>query len=177
MSGRSMKSTLALVAALLLSLVLALPASADSGARPFDGTVAGQVVYTPVSEAVCPTGGGNFGQVATVSSATGTVSHLGRTEMSSFHCTPSGDNFGPGTMTMVAANGDKVFIEYTGSAPFPGPDTTVIVVHIDFQIVGGTGRFAGATGGGEMTAYVMFAGFGNPVSPATWVMKGQVIGY
>jgi hypothetical protein len=172
-----MRATVALGVALLLSAAFALPASADSSARPFNGSSSGVVVYTPVSADVCPAGGGNFGLLATVSSSSGTVSHLGRTDMSAFHCTPSGDTFGPGTMTMVSANGDKVFVEYTGSAPFPGPGTTVIVVHIDFTIVGGTGRFTAATGGGEMTAYITFEGFTNPVWPARWVWNGQIIGY
>ncbi len=177
MSGRPMKTTLALAVALLLSMAIALPASADSGARPFNGSLSGAVVFTPVSADVCPAGGGNAGLLATVSSAAGTVSHLGRTEMSGFHCTPSGDAFGPGTMTLVSASGDKVFIEYTGSAPFPGPGTTVIVAHTDFDIVGGTGRFVGATGGGEMTGYITCAGFGNPSWPARWVWSGQIIGH
>ena len=177
MSGRSMRTTLALAAALLVSVALALPANANSGSRPFNGSVSGAVVYTPVSADACPAGGGNYGLLATVGSASGTVSHLGRTHMTAVHCTPSGDTFGPGTMTMVSASGDKVFVEYTGSAPFPGPGTTVIVVHIDFHIVGGTGRFTGATGGGEMTAYITFEGFTNPVWPARWVWNGQIIGY
>lgn len=177
MNGLHVRSALALAAALLLSIALAVPASADPGARPFKGSASGEVVYTPVSAAVCPEGGGNWGMLATVSSATGTASHLGRTAMSASHCTPSGETFGPGTMTMTSASGDEVFIDYTGSAPFPGPGTTVIKVHIDFTVVGGTGRFKGATGGGEMSAYITFMGFDNPVWPARWVWDGQVIGY
>lgn len=82
-----------------------------------------------------------------------------------------------GKMTLTSASGDKVYLDYTGSAPFPGPGTTVIVAHIDFAIVGGTGRFVNATGGGEMTAYITFAGFETPVWPARWVWSGEVIGY
>lgn len=51
-------------------------------------------------------------------------------------------------MTLVAANGDQVWIEYSGSAPSPGPDKKVIVVDLDFTIVGGTGRFTDASGAG-----------------------------
>ncbi len=177
MSGLRVKTTLAIAAALLLSVALPLSARADSGSRPFKGSASGEVVYTPVSAHFCPAGGGNFGLVATVSTATGTASHLGRMGMSGSHCTPSGDTFGPGTMTMTSASGDEVFMEYTGSAPFPGPGTTVIDVHIDFTIVGGTGRFATATGGGEMTAYITFEGFTNPVWPARWVWDGAILGY
>jgi len=79
-------------------------------------------------------------------------------------------------MTLAAANGDEVSITYSGAAPFPGPGTEVIVVEMDFEVVGGTGRFAGATGGGEMTGYIVFAGFDAPVWPASWVWEGT-IGY
>lgn len=177
MTRPSAKTALAVAAALLLSVALAAPASAHPAARPFNGVVVGEVVYTPVSADVCPKGGGNWGLLATVSTAYGTVSHLGRTVMTSQHCTPSGETFGGGTMTMQAANGDKVSITYTGSAPFPGPDTKIIVVHVDFHITGGTGRFSHASGGGEMTAYITFQGFEDPAWPARWVFKGQTIGY
>lgn len=74
-----------------------------------------------------------------------------------------------GKMTLTSASEDRVYPDYTASAPFPGPGTTVIVAHIDFAIVGGTGRFVNATGGGETTA------FETPVSPARWVWRGEVI--
>ena len=59
-------------------------------------------------------------------------------------------------MTLVAAHGDRVWIEYTGNAPYPvvGVPST-IVVDVDFTIVGGTGRFTHASGGGDMTAHIV----------------------
>jgi len=60
---------------------------------------------------------------------------------------------------LVAANGDEVWIDYTGYAPYPilGVPST-IVVDVAFTIVGGTGRFINASGGGEITGYAEFAG-------------------
>jgi len=79
-------------------------------------------------------------------------------------------------MTLTGANGDQIYLVYSGSAPFPAPGTegSIIVADIDFEVTGGTGRFEGATGGGEMTAYIVFAGFGVPAWPARWVWEGTV---
>lgn len=163
-----------LVGALLL---MGVPGSvdADSSSRPFDGTLRGEVTFPFVGDE-CPASDVFLGGLRTDSEASGVVTHLGRTTMTSQHCTPAGAAIEGGEMTLVAANGDMVYLEYTGTAPPPGPDG-VIVVAVDFDIVGGTGRFDGATGGGQMTAYVVFAGFETPAWPATWVWEGAVIGY
>jgi len=79
-------------------------------------------------------------------------------------------------MKLVAANGDEVRITYSGGYTPPGPDG-VIVVEVDFTITGGTGRFAAASGGGDMTAYVKFLGFDVFVWPATFVWSGGTIKY
>jgi hypothetical protein len=79
--------------------------------------------------------------------------------MSTRHPTPVTDYINDGNMTMTAANGDEVFITYVGYSPFPviGAPYT-LVVDLDFTIIGGTGRFANASGGGDMTGYVEFPG-------------------
>jgi hypothetical protein len=168
----------ALAVSMLLVLALAIPASAGSAARPFKGSLSGEVSFVPVSLTQCPAGGVFWGGLQTVSSATGVVSHLGSTAMTSRHCTPSGEAINGGQMTLTSDSGDEVAIEYSGSAPFPIPGVTeVIVVHIDFVVVDGTGRFEGATGGGVITAHVVFQGFEDPSWPATWVWDGAMIGY
>ena len=101
---------------------------------------------------------------------------MGRTEMSSRHPTPPGDTITGGSMRLVAANGDEVWIAYTGNAPFPviGVPGT-IVVDVDFTVVGGTGRFARASGGGAMTAYVEFPGELTPGPwPGHWTWKAKI---
>lgn len=177
MANRPIRSALALAASVILVMGLAASASADPGSRPFGGFVRGDVTFTPVATSECPPGGLFFGGLRTDSSATGTASHLGRTVMSSRHCTPVGDLITGGNMTLVSADGSEVYIQYSGSAPFPIPGVTeVIVVDLTFDIVGGSGRFEGAEGGGTMTAHVAFEGFEDPVWPASWAWRGT-IGY
>ena len=162
---------------------LGVTAGAESTARPFEGTVVGEVNFLPAPN--CPIG------LKTVSDAQGTFSHLGLTTMHAEHCTPTGDFITGGHQTLVAANGDQLEIEYNGFAPFPTPTTTVIHVTGDFKITGGTGRFANATGGQldsdwdtyNYTADIVFPGFdanGRPLPgpwPATWTFGPTTIGY
>jgi hypothetical protein len=160
----------------LVSIGLVSAAGADSSMRPFKGSLVGEVTFNEVSLTTCPATDVFFGGLSTDSEASGTVSHLGRTTMSSSHCTPAGETIEGGEMTLVAANGDQVSIHYSGYAPFPGEGTEFIDAELDFEIVGGTGRFEGATGGGELWARIAFEGFDDPAWAATWHWDG-VIGY
>jgi hypothetical protein len=173
MARHRTRAVLALVGSALLTMAIAAPASADPGSRPFKGMVVGEVAFNPVPVTVCP----NYGGLRTESSAIGTSTHLGKTAMTSQHCTPLGDDFGPGTMTLTSASGDEVWITYHGSAPFPGPGVTVFQGSMEFEIVGGTGRFEDAVGGGAMIIEIVFQGFEDPAWPATWVWNGTIIGY
>lgn len=176
MAGRRIRATLAAAGSVLLVLAMTGPVSADPGARPFTGSVTGEVQFNEVPITVCAPSATVFGGLRTESSALGQSTHLGRTVMTSLHCTPAGDDFGPGMMTLTSAQGDQVWIEYVGSAPFPGAGTTVIEATIQFDIVGGTGRFEDAVGGGTMAASIVFEGFEDPAWPATWSWSGT-IGY
>jgi hypothetical protein len=169
-----MRRSLVLLTVCALALaVFTAAASAKAVTRPFKGCVYGQVVFTPDPASPSPTG------LWTDSSAVGCVSHLGRTVMSSRHPTPTGDTITGGNMKLVAANGAEVWITYSGYAPFPviGVPST-IVVETDFTIVGGTGRFAHASGGGESTAYVEFPGVLDLGPwPAYWTWRHATIRY
>jgi hypothetical protein len=156
--------------------------AAKSAERPIKGTLSGEVNFVP--EAGCPIG------LKTVSDAVGTLSHLGKTVMHSEHCTPSGDYIALGMMTLTAANGDTVELEYNGFAPFPTPTTEIIHVEGDMLIVDGTGRFTDATGGQfdsdwstfNYIADIEFPGFG-PGGPlpgpyaTEWIVGPTTIGY
>jgi hypothetical protein len=172
MARHRTRAALALLGSALLIMAVAAPVSADPASRPFKGKMAGEASFNPVPVTVCP----NWGGLRTEFSAVGTSTHLGRTVMASRHCTPIGDDFGPGTMTMTSASGDEVWITYHGSAPFPGPGVTVYQGTIEFTIVGGTGRFKGAVGGGTMIIEIEFQGFDDPAWPASWAWSGT-IGY
>lgn len=56
-----------------------------------------------------------------------------------------------GTATLTAANGDQVSFRYAVSTPFPDA-TGAFHARGTYVITGGTGRFAGATGGGAISA-------------------------
>jgi hypothetical protein len=181
---RRLKFLLPAVLTAATGFVPAVVARADSSARPFTGTLVGEVDFIGPAPG-CPI------NLITTSDAGGTFSHLGRTTMHSEHCTPLTDLIPFGEMTLTAANGDKVFVEYNALAPFPTPDTTVIHLTGDIKIVGGTGRFAGATGGQfdtdwntfNYTAAIQFPGFGpggQPLPgpwPAVWRFGPTTIGY
>ena len=160
----------------LLIMTLAAPAAATSDARPFKGAASGEVTFPFVGTDVCPASDVFAGGLQTTSLATGTANHLGAVTMMARHCTPAADTIAGGQGTFVAANGDEIYFDYSGSAPFPGEGTTVIVATTTFEITGGTGRFADATGGGELIGYVTLEGFGDPEWAASWVWSGT-IGY
>jgi hypothetical protein len=79
-------------------------------------------------------------------------------------------------MTLTSASRDEVWITYHGSAPFPGPGVTVYQGRIEFKVVGGTGRFRNAVGGGSMIIEIVFHGFDDPAWTAKWIWNGT-IGY
>lgn len=172
------RKTLMIVAILgLLVLGLASVATAGPSDRPFKGSASGDVTFNFVGQEVCPTSDLFYGDLATDSQARGNASHMGRIEMTSRHCTPAGDAVTGGEMTLTAANGNEVYVDYAGSAPFPVAGVTEFVeVTLDFTITGGTGRFADATGGGVMEAQIEFLGFEVMTWPAIWEWTGT-IGY
>jgi hypothetical protein len=74
-------------------------------------------------------------------SGTGTITHLGRVSWEATHCFYDDYmTFGNAEITVTAANGDQLFGTYNGT--MSGPTTWVD----ELTILGGTGRFLGATG-------------------------------
>ena len=123
------------LAAVLAALTLSGPATAAGTQVPFKGRSSGFVtVYdcvTPVAGIVCARTEGE-----------GQATHLGRFTQTSEGTVDLASPGAPakGTWTLIAANGDKLFLEMTafGIDPTHGVGT--------FTVVGGTGRFQGATG-------------------------------
>ena len=79
----------------------------------------------------------------------GQVSHLGAVEISGGVCNDFVNlRFTDGFGTYVAANGDSIDITYAGDAT---PTETGFLGEGSAEIVGGTGRFDGATGAFDFT--------------------------
>jgi len=138
--------TIALVAALCTGI--AAPVSAADPARPFAGH--DRVVDTMLAPSGCPA------DAAWRYSATGTgwFLHLGVTSVDVTHCTvvdmsTGRGSFGPGTITLTAANGDRVKLVHRGTfRVVMTPDGPTSTFDMTWVVDGGTGRFAGATGSG-----------------------------
>jgi hypothetical protein len=87
---------------------------------------------------------------------TGNFSHLGKITFhkhyTEFNFTGSNTFKDAGTETVVAANGDKLFANFTATGTFTGAKVGSTVQTTDFgTITGGTGRFAGASGAYKAT--------------------------
>ena len=145
----------ALAASVVLGLAPTATASpTTSHPQPIFGTTSGADAYA--SPATCPAG-------ATwrfIGSGTGRLSHLGTVTATNTHCTFAMDGvFSGGQMTMTAANGDELFMTYSGSFVLDNPtDPTRSDVELTWQIVGGTGRFEDAEGTGTGTGFSLISG-------------------
>jgi hypothetical protein len=155
-----------LAAAVLLAALAAFAvasAAADTGGtdRPFTATMAGAAWAVPDSS--CLTYPYSPG-VRTHSEASGVASHLGLVSMTGSHCPLLDGRSVGGQMTLVAANGDELYMTFEGVSDPVGlpPPGTVITFTSDNVIVGGTGRFANATGEVHETVLVTFTGLGTP---------------
>jgi hypothetical protein len=148
-----MKRFVSLATALVLVLVLALPATAADPYRPMKGTVTGaDSMGAPVD---CPA----WGQWRYQSRGTGRYTHLGFTSFHVSHCSamtgPTVGQFGAGTMTLTAANGDTLILRDWGTFDLTvgsaGPTRSDI--DLNWEVVGGTGRFEDAHGSGGGAGY------------------------
>ena len=133
-----------LAVAACLTLVLPVTTwSAGRSSRPFKASIHGFAAPTPTGPC----------QLANAETAVAQVTHLGRSTMESFEivelcANPDGAEI-TGRFTMTAANGDTVSGTYDtlGHLDFAASEVTFAG---QFTITGGTGRFAGASGGGAI---------------------------
>jgi hypothetical protein len=118
-----------------MALVLSLASPVAAGAQvPFKGSLAGTVIVTPLDPP--------FASV--VIEATGNATHLGRFALVIPHQVNQALRVGEGTYVFTAANGDTVTATFSGQGTVLAPgilSSTDVAV-----IIGGTGRFAGASG-------------------------------
>ena len=132
-----------LLAALVLALLavaLAAPASAASQV-PLPGTLLGEG-EPDYSAPGCP------GAIWTFNGwGTGQMSHLGKVDYEFTQCLYPDLTVRNGMFTLVAANGDKLFLAYEGQVEVIGANLGFTGA-ASWTAVGGTGRFANATGSG-----------------------------
>ncbi len=126
---------IAVLVVALVTLMTAPGAYAGRGGtdRPFRATLVAEAYWDFTGEARP-----DCGPVTTLTNPTGRATHMGKVTASQSHCPALDEYIGDGRLTMVAANGDRVFGTYDYD-PY-GPDV------IPITITGGTGRFKGASG-------------------------------
>ena len=128
-------STGSLALAVLAVLGLAGPALAQQQV-PFKGGLNGVVqVGTPTPQGV-----------PVLVNATGNATHLGQFTLAIPHIVNRANGTATGSYQFVAANGDTLTANFNGKA-MPTATPGVLYIVETAAITGGTGRFAGATGG------------------------------
>jgi hypothetical protein len=132
MNRRRFTAGLALTVAALLAF--AGPVAAGKQV-PFKGSLEGVVTITPLAPP--------FVSVAIDASGNGT--HLGLFSASIPHTVNRATRMATGTYEFTAANGDKVFADFTGQSALTSTPGVLSIVE-NGTITGGTGRFAGASG-------------------------------
>lgn len=147
--------------------LLAAPASARPHARPFWGTLRGEVTASSVTTSECSTG------LRTVIDASGPVTRLGRSELVAKHCKPTGTGVAGG-LTLTAANGDLLHMTYSGTLTPPPTGSKVIVLTLRVDVTGGTGRFEDADGAGDLVARIVDEGASDPSWPVSMQLEGTI---
>jgi len=141
---------------------------------PFKGTAAGVTIYDASNPKGCAAVPGQPFAITTRSEATGTASHLGLTQFSAAHCQTMAGMVGD--VTLTAANGDQLFATYLAHRVETGPLIVGEYLYISAPLTfaGGTGRFEHATGTGEMMGAILWEGFADLESPATFQWEGRI---
>lgn len=122
--------------ALAVLAVLSLAGPVVAGEQvPFKGRLEGDVAVTPLAPPLL--------QVDV--EATGNATHLGKFTLDIPHVVNPATRTAIGTYEFTAANGDKVYAEFTGTAT-PTAIPGVLYIEETATITGGTGRFTDATG-------------------------------
>lgn len=133
MKRYSFAASLAL--AIVAVLGLARPAAAQLQV-PFVGALDGVVTRTPLAPPL----------VSVLVTATGSATQLGQFKLAIPHVVNSDTKTAKGCYKFVAANGDTLHANFLGKA-VPAAPPGVLAITETAIITGGTGRFAGATGG------------------------------
>ncbi len=146
----------------VMLLCLAGPVAATDPARPISGHDVGSSPIEYLNPAApghgCPVGTMFYVEGPSV----GNLAHLGRVTVTYSHCASADMSKGtgwttaPGTMTITAANGDRLTLAYSGTFQIAMPSMATATGRFAWVVTGGTGRFADATGAGENALYVVY---------------------
>lgn len=154
--------------ALMLALATATPAAAQGDELPFTGAVHGYGMVQPDEE--CPPV-----DLRSVFTTTGYVTEMGMIELNWYNCTPEGSDIEGIEMTFVAENGDSVSAMHEAhDTPPVGEDPSLNEIAYDFEIVGGTGQFEGASGGGQLALTMAWPGFETNYWPTLVLIDGTI---
>jgi hypothetical protein len=144
-------ASLALAMFAFVSTLAPIPLHAGSQV-PFRLTWAADITISPLAPPF----------VAVAGLGAGRATHLGAMTAQSITETVNLETgAGLAAYRFIAANGDEVLVTFVFVAVPSGPAT--YDVQGVWQVTGGTGRFAGATGGGAYTGLVEFSGPVNAV--------------
>lgn len=162
---------------LLLACCVATATGEDSTPRAFKGSMSGEASFDfDFTSSPCLAVTGAPWQ--TISTLKGKMTHMGLTEYLSTHCsTLDGMQLLQGEAMMIAANGDELWLSYTAELishdEFPPPpvELTYLATNV---VVGGTGRFEGATGSMVQLAFISIEDLASPTSAVEMIFGGTV---
>ena len=132
--------------ALVIALAIAAaPGDAAAEERPFKATFTGNAFLTPTDDPCV---------LRTNEIGGGDAADLGRftwesEEFANFCANPGGVAV-IASFVMTAANGDELYGVYTALGEFDAAGS--LIIHGTYEFDGGTGRFAAATGSGDIDA-------------------------
>ncbi|MFC6236768.1 hypothetical protein [Longivirga aurantiaca] len=150
------RALIGLAVAAVAVLSLAPPAASAAPppvSRPLTGTVVTQDL-PPEAPTGCPAGA----VWRYTASGTAYLSNLGRSQFTISHCSyltgPTTGTFDHGTIVIIAANGDQLYMAESGTFYLYVDESggLISVPTVDWTITGGTGRFLHATGSGQLLA-------------------------
>jgi hypothetical protein len=140
----------AIIVAVAFGAMVLSPGTVVAEERPFSAMLSGNAHLSPTEIPWI---------VRNDETGVGEATHLGRFTWSSVEFVDF-SNFPPqvaveGTFTMTAANGDLLYGSYS-TVGMPD-EVGNLVIHGSYQFTGGTGRFAAASGSGDLDAVASLA--------------------
>ena len=166
---------LPILASLMVACFSVALAVAGDYANPrlFRGSMNGEATFDFGSGACLEVTGAPW---QTIGHMTGELSHLGESEWFVSHCsTLDGLQLVNGEGALVAANGDEIWMTYTADliSPFT-PPPVVLLYRQTNVVVGGTGRFEGASGEFISLVAVTIEDLAVPAVPAEAEFAGTI---